>query len=94
MQLHSVVANAHERAYCKMMSNIEMRDDKEATIDALSTKLYDELSDDDYLEIEEIIRMALGWENINPDSVQTALRSICYVEAEYRFNEKNKLLFY
>ncbi|WP_085248089.1 hypothetical protein [Gilliamella mensalis] len=76
------------------LSKLDYQDARETSIKILSEELYDQLSDDDYLEIEDKIRIAFGWNDINPDSVQAALMAICYVEAEYRFNEKNKRSFY
>ncbi|NUE95419.1 hypothetical protein GYW75_03330 [Gilliamella sp. ESL0232] len=94
MQLHRAVENGYERAYCKMMNNSEMQDAKEAEIKAQSNKLYDKLSDSDYLEIEETIMKAFGWDDVDTDSVQKALKLICYEKAEFIFNEKNKKSFY
>jgi hypothetical protein len=52
------------------------------------------LSDSDYLEIEEKIMKAFGWDDVDTDSVQKALKLICYEKAEFHFNEKNKKSFY
>ncbi|OCG69203.1 hypothetical protein A9G41_06595 [Gilliamella sp. Nev5-1] len=88
--LHRAVENSYENAYCNMINNIEMQDDKEAEIKAQSNELYDKLSDDDYLEIEEKIMKVFGWDDVDTDSVQKALKLICYEKAEFIFNEKNK----
>ncbi|MWN89469.1 hypothetical protein GQ597_01910 [Gilliamella sp. Pra-s65] len=94
MQLHRAVENGYERAYCKMMSDVEMQDAKEAEIEAQSSELYDKLSNCDYLEIEEKIMKAFGLDDVDTDSVQKALKLICYEKAEFHFNEKNKKSFY
>ncbi|OCG04296.1 hypothetical protein A9G15_04140 [Gilliamella apis] len=90
MQLQRTVENGYERAYCKMMSDVEMQDAKEAEIKAQSNELYDKLSDSDYQEIEEKIMKAFGWDDVDTDSVQKALKLICYEKTEFIFNEKNK----
>jgi hypothetical protein len=94
MQLHRAVENGYGRAYCKMISDVEIQDTKEAEIKAQSNELYDKLSDSDYLEIEEKIMKAFGWDDVDTDSVQKALKLICYEKAEFHFNEKNKKSFY
>lgn len=94
MQLHRAVENGYERAYCKMMSDVEMQDAKEAKIKAQSNELYDKLSDCNYLEIEEKIMKGFGWDDVDTDSVQKALKLICYEKAEFIFNEKNKKSLY
>ncbi|OCG68485.1 hypothetical protein A9G39_02515 [Gilliamella sp. Imp1-6] len=94
MQLHRAVENGCENAYCNMMKHSEMQDAKEAEIKAQSNELYDKLSDSDYLEIEKKIMKAFGWDDVDTDSVQKALKLICYEKAEFHFNEKNKKSFY
>ncbi|WP_141671690.1 hypothetical protein [Gilliamella sp. Imp1-1] len=94
MMLHRAVENGYENAYCNMMKHSEMQDAKEAEIKAQSNELYDKLSDSDYLEIEKKIMKAFGWDDVDTDSVQKALKLICYEKAEFHFNEKNKKSFY
>ena len=76
--------------YSRMITNTEKQDKKIESIESLAKLLYENMSDDDYLEIEDKIRMALGWESIDPDFVQNALKNICSDEAAFRINNSNE----
>ncbi|KFA58982.1 hypothetical protein GAPWKB11_0871 [Gilliamella apicola] len=53
MMLHKTIENGYERAYCKIINDTEMQDAKEAEIKSQPNELYDKLSDNNYLKIEE-----------------------------------------
>ena len=77
-------------SYSRMIIQTEEQDKKIESIELLAKSLYKNMSDDDYLEIEDKIRMALGWESIDPDFVQNALKNICSDEAAFRINNSNE----
>lgn len=84
--LNQVVRNRKPMNYSRMIIQTEEQDKKIESIESLAKSLYENMSDDDYLEIEDKIRMALGWKSIDSDFVQNALKNICTAEAAFRIN--------
>ena len=88
MQLHRVVENNHEKAYCNMMRTTTAKDKRDAEINSLAKSLYEKMSDQDYSEIEDKISSlqvqgytVFGIEHIDPDDIQKALEMLFYIKA-------------
>ena len=75
------VENNYERAYCNMMRTTTAKDKKDADIELLAKSLRDDMSDEDYSEIEDKIIKVFGIEHIAPDDIQKALEMLFYIKA-------------
>ncbi|WP_392559755.1 hypothetical protein [Orbus mooreae] len=84
-------AYIHNSSYNGLMRSYDKQDEQESKVNQLSQKLYSELTDDSYHEIESLIRTSLGWDLIDPDHVQDAIKSICDKEAQYRIKTECNL---
>lgn len=89
MSLQRAVENWHERAYCNMMRTTTAKDKKDADIELLAKSLRDDMSDEDYSEIEDKIIKVFGIEHIAPDDIQKALEMLFYIKATQITNNKN-----
>jgi len=67
--LHDAGAYITNTSHARMMINIDKQDNEQLKLDALSNDLYSKLNDDNYSEIEQLIRTSFGWKNIDPDHV-------------------------
>lgn len=81
MQLHRVVENNHERAYCNMMRTTTAIDKRDAEIELLAKSLRNDMSDDDYFKMENIILEIFGEEDIDSDGVEEALKTLFNIKA-------------
>lgn len=88
MQLHRVVENNHERAYCNMMRTTTAKDKRDAEINSLAKSLYEKMSDQDYSEIEDKIIKVFGIEHIDPDDIKKALEMLFYIKATSLINNQ------
>ena len=81
MQLHRVVENNHEKAYCNMMRTMTAKDKRDAEIELLAKSLRKDMSDDDYFKMENIILAIFGEEYIDSDGVEEALETLFNIKA-------------
>lgn len=81
MQLHRVVENNHEKAYCNMMRTTTAKDKRDAEINSLAKSLRNDMSDDDYFKMENIILEIFGEEYIDSDGVEEALETLFNIKA-------------
>jgi len=89
--LHDAGSYITNTNHTRMMFNIDKQDNEQSKLETLSNSLYSKLSDDNYSEIEQLIRTSFGWENIDPDHVINALKLICDYEAEHRIKESKRI---
>ena len=88
MQLHRVVENNHERAYCNMMRTTTAIDKRDAEIELLAKSLRNDMSDDDYFKMENIILEIFGEEDIDSDGVEEALKTLFNIKATSLINNQ------
>ena len=88
MQLHRVVENNHERAYCNMMRTTTAIDKRDAEIELLAKSLRNDMSDDDYFKMENIILEIFGEEYIDSDGVEEALKTLFNIKATSLINNQ------
>lgn len=81
MQLHRVVENNHEKAYCNMMRTMTAKDKRDAEIELLAKSLRKDMSDDDYFKMENMILAIFGEEYIDSDGVEEALKTLFNIKA-------------
>ena len=81
MQLHRVVENNHEKAYCNMMRTTTAKDKRDAEIESLAKSLRNDMSDDDYFKMENIILEIFGEEYIDSEGVEEALKTLFNIKA-------------
>lgn len=81
MQLHRVLENNHERAYCNMLRTTTAKDKRDAEIELLAKSLRKDMSDDDYFKMENTILEIFGEEYIDSDGVEEALKTLFNIKA-------------
>lgn len=63
MQLHKLVENGYESAYCNMLKNIKMQDAKEERIESRAEELIKNLGNENDWQIIELLKIRLEKEN-------------------------------
>ncbi|MCX8581981.1 hypothetical protein J3U18_09770 [Gilliamella sp. B3482] len=94
MQLHKLVENGYESAYCNMLNNIEMQDAKEEWIESRAEELIKNFSNDNDWQIIELLKIKLESKSIDDDIYNQFIVDICYSQAKTEYKEKfNKWRF-
>lgn len=87
MQLHRAVENGYERAYCKMISDVEMQDAKDDWIEARAEELLGNFSNDNDWQIVELLKIKLESKSIDADLYNQFITDICYSQANLEYNQ-------
>ena len=82
------VENNYERAYCNMMRTTTAKDKRDAEIESLAKSLRNDMSDDDYFKMENIILEIFGEEDIDSDGVEEALKTLFNIKATSLINNQ------
>lgn len=90
MQLHRAVENNHERAYCNMMDDAEMRDAKEEWIESRAEELIKNFGNDNDWQIIELLKIKLESKSIDADIYNQFVTDICYSQASLEFNKNQQ----
>ena len=88
MSLQRAVENNYERAYCKMMSDVEMQDAKEEWIESRAEELIQNFGNDNDWQIIELLKIKLESKSIDADIYNQFVTDICYSQATFEFNKK------
>ena len=88
MQLQRAVENNHEKSYCNMMRTTTAKDKRDAEIELLAKSLRNDMSDDDYFKMENIILEIFGEEDIDSDGVEEALKTLFNIKATSLINNQ------
>ncbi|OCG47478.1 hypothetical protein A9G35_03815 [Gilliamella sp. Choc5-1] len=88
MQLHRAVENGYEKAYCKMMNDVEMQDAKDDWIEARAEELLGNFSNDNDWQIVELLKIKLESKNIDADIYNQFITDICYSQAKVEYNKR------
>lgn len=86
--LDQQVANNHERAYCNMMNDAEIRDAKDDWIEARAEELIKNFGNDNDWQIIELLKIKLESKSIDADIYDKFVVDICYSQATFEFNKK------
>ncbi|MCO6539880.1 MAG: hypothetical protein J6569_07075 [Gilliamella sp.] len=88
MQLHRTVENGYERAYCNMMSDVEMQDAKDDWIEARAEELLKNFSNDNDWQIVELLKIKLESKSIDADIYNQFITDMCYSQAKAEYNKR------
>ena len=88
MQLHKLVENGYESAYCNMLNNIEMQDAKEEWIEKRAEELIKNFSNDNDWQIIELLKIKLESKSIDDDIYNQFIVDICYSQARFEYSKK------
>ena len=88
MQLHKVVENYYERAYCKMLDDSEMQDAKAEWIESRAEELIRNFANDNDWQIIELLKIKLESKSIDANLYNQFITDICYSQAKFEFNKK------
>ena len=88
MSLQRAVENNYERAYCNMMRTTTAKDKKDADIELLAKSLRDDMSDEDYFKMENMILAIFGEGDIDSDGVEEALKTLFNIKATNIINNQ------
>lgn len=88
MQLHKLVENGYERAYCNMSNNIEMQDAKEEWIESRAEELIKNFGNDNDWQIIELLKIKLENKSIDDDIYNQFIVDICYSQARFEYNNQ------
>ena len=88
MQLHKLVENGYESAYCNMLNNIEMQDAKEEWIESRAEELIKNFSNENDWQIIELLKIKLESKSIDDDIYNQFIVDICYSQAKTEYKEK------
>ncbi|OCG35703.1 MULTISPECIES: hypothetical protein [unclassified Gilliamella] len=88
MQLHRAVENGYERAYCKMISDVEMQDAKDDWIEARAEELLKNFGNDNDWQIVELLKIKLESKNIDADIYNQFITDMCYSQAKAEYNKR------
>ena len=88
MQLHKLVENGYERAYCNMLNNIEMQDAKEEWIESRAEELIKNFGNDNDWQIIELLKIKLESKSIDDDIYNQFIVDICYSQARFEYNNQ------
>lgn len=89
MQLHKLVENGYERAYCNMLNNIEMQDAKEEWIESRAEELIKNFGNDNDWQIIELLKIKLESKSIDDDIYNQFIVDICYSQARFEYNNQS-----
>ena len=88
MQLHKLVENGYESAYCNMLNNIEMQDAKEEWIESRAEELIKNFGNDNDWQIIELLKIKLESKSIDDDIYNQFIVDICYSQARFEYSKK------
>ena len=88
MQLHKLVKNGYESAYCNMLDNIEMQDAKEEWIESRAEELIKNFSNENDWQIVELINASLENNPVDADIYNQFIVDICYSQARFEYSKK------
>ena len=88
MQLHKLVENGYESAYCNMLNNIEMQDAKDEWIESRAEELIKNFGNDNDWQIIELLKIKLESKSIDDDIYNQFIVDICYSQAKTEYKEK------
>ena len=88
MQLHKLVENGYERAYCNMLNNIEMQDVQEEWIESRAEELIKNFSNENDWQIIELLKIKLESKSIDDDIYNQFIVDICYSQARFEYNNQ------
>ncbi|MCX8659894.1 hypothetical protein J3T98_02850 [Gilliamella sp. B2772] len=88
MQLHKLVENGFERAYCNMLNNIEMQDAKDEWIESRTEELIKNFGNDNDWQIIELLKIKLESKSIDDDIYNQFIVDICYSQARFEYSKK------
>ena len=88
MQLHKLVENGYERAYCNMLNNIEMQDAKDELIESRAEELIKNFGNDNDWQIIELLKIKLESKSIDDDIYNQFIVDICYSQARFEYNNQ------
>ncbi|MCX8581532.1 hypothetical protein J3U18_07495 [Gilliamella sp. B3482] len=89
MQLHKLVENGYESAYCNMLDNIEMQDAKEEWIESRAEELIKNFSNENDWQIIELLKIKLESKSIDDDIYNQFIVDICYSQARFEYNNQS-----
>jgi hypothetical protein len=88
MKLSKLVENHYEKAYCKMMNNIEMQDAKDEWIETRAEELIKNFDNDNDWQIIELLKIKLESKSIDADLYNQFITDICYSQAKFEYNNQ------
>ncbi|MCX8600776.1 MULTISPECIES: hypothetical protein [unclassified Gilliamella] len=88
MQLHKLVENGYERAYCNMLNNIEMQGAKEEWIEKRAEELIKNFGNENDWQIIELLKIKLESKSIDADIYNQFIVDICYSQAQFEYNNQ------
>ncbi|MCX8594017.1 hypothetical protein [Gilliamella sp. B3367] len=88
MQLHKLVENGYERAYCNMLNNIEMQNAKDEWIESRAEELIKNFGNDNDWQIIELLKIKLESKSIDDDIYNQFIVDICYSQARFEYNNQ------
>ena len=88
MQLHKLVENGYESAYCNMLNNIEMQDAKEEWIEKRAEELIKNFGNENDWQIIELLKIKLESKSIDADIYNQFIVDICYSQAQFEYSKK------
>lgn len=88
MQLHKLVENGYERAYCNMLNNIEMQNAKDEWIESRAEELIKNFSNENDWQIIELLKIKLESKSIDDDIYNQFIVDICYSQARFEYNNQ------
>ena len=89
MQLHKLVENGYESAYCNMLNNIEMQDAKDEWIESRAEELIKNFDNDNDWQIIELLKIKLESKSIDDDIYNQFIVDICYSQARFEYNNQS-----
>ncbi|WP_294954107.1 hypothetical protein [uncultured Gilliamella sp.] len=89
MQLHKLVENGYESAYCNMLNNIEMQDAKEEWIEKRAEELIKNFGNENDWQIIELLKIKLESKSIDADIYNQFIVDICYSQAQFEYNKQS-----
>lgn len=88
MQLHKLVENGYERAYCNMLDNIEMQEAKDEWIESRAEELIKNFGNDNDWQIIELLKIKLESKSIDADIYNQFIVDICYSQAKAEYMKR------
>ncbi|MCX8602625.1 MULTISPECIES: hypothetical protein [unclassified Gilliamella] len=88
MQLHKLVENGYESAYCNMLNNIEMQDAKEEWIEKKAEELIKNFGNENDWQIIELLKIKLESKSIDKEIYDQFIVDICYSQAKAEYMKR------
>ncbi|WP_294954731.1 hypothetical protein [uncultured Gilliamella sp.] len=88
MQLHKLVENGYESAYCNMLNNIEMQDAKEEWIEKRAEELIKNFGNENDWQIIELLKIKLESKSIDKEIYDQFIVDICYSQAKAEYMKR------